>query len=332
VSLRVGLIGFGYWGPNLARVFSSTAGAELTCLAELSEERRTAAKRCHPALSITADYRKLLQDPALDAIVISTPVVSHYELARKALESGKHVLVEKPLATRTREAIELASMAERSQLTLMVDHIFLYEPAVRHLRDLVRSGALGEMLYIHGERLNFGRVQTTTNALWSLAPQDVSILLYLLEAMPVTVQATGVECLGSGFADAVFLKLTFAGGLMAHVHLSWLDPEKQRRLTLVGSRKMAVYDDTRAAKLSIFDRSATIVNNGPVLKDNGVETPELPALEPLRAMADEFVKSCLNHAAPLTGGRNGIDVVAVLEGAHDSLLKGGTPSQVGKLV
>lgn len=329
MTLRVGQVGFGYWGPNLARVFSSTRGAELTSLADVSEERRALAKKSHPALSVVADYRDLLRDPAIDAIVISTPVVTHFELARLALEARKHVLIEKPLATLAREAAELVAIAERSHLTLMVDHIFLYEPAVHHLRELVKSGALGAVRYIHGERLNFGRVQTTTNALWSLAPQDVSILLYLLDAMPVSVQASEIECLGSGFGDVVFLKLLFAGGLTAQIHVSWLDPEKQRRLTLVGSRKMAVYDDTRPAKLSIFDRSATIVNHEAVVRDGGIETPQLQSGEPLRAMAEEFVRSCLDHSAPLTGGRNGVDVVAVLEAAHQSLLNGGALQQVG---
>jgi predicted dehydrogenase len=324
--IRIGLAGLGYWGPNLARNFDDLADLVWLCDASSEVLERFGAR--YPDARTTTSFDEMLADDSLDAVVVATPVPTHYELARLALQSGKHVLVEKPLATRAREAAELASIAERSRLTLMVDHIFLYEPAVRHLRDLIGSGALGEMRYIHGERLNFGRVQTTTNALWSLAPQDVSIVLYLLDAMPVAVQANGIECLGSGFQDVVFLKLVFAGGLEAHVHVSWLDPEKQRRLTLVGSQKMAVYDDLRPAKISIFERSATVINNQPVLRDGGVETPDLPSVEPLRAMAAEFVRSCLDHAAPLTGARNGVDVVAVLEAAHESLVEGGTLRRV----
>jgi predicted dehydrogenase len=323
MTLRVGLIGFGYWGPNLARVFSSTPGVELTWVAELSEQRRAAALQRYPTVSVTPDYRAVLQDPAIDAIVISTPVVTHHALAKEALQSGKHVLVEKPLATSAVEAAELAASADQRRLTLMVDHIFLYEPAVRYLRDIVRSAALGEIRYIHAERLNFGRVQTITNALWSLAPQDVSILLYLLDAKPQAVQASGIQCMGSGVADVVFMRLFFHGGLEAHVHVSWLDPEKVRRITLVGSKKMAVYDDTSQRKLSIFDRGAAFAQSQVILHDNGVEVPEIESAEPLRTMADEFVKACLTHNAPLTGGQNGVDVVAVLEAAQDSLLGDG---------
>jgi predicted dehydrogenase len=323
MSLRVGLLGFGYWGPNLARVFSSTPGAELTHVADLNEQRCAVALQRYPTVTVTRDYRAILHDPAIDAVVISTPVVTHHALAKTALEAGKHVLVEKPLATSVAEAAELASIADQRRLTLMVDHIFLYEPAVRYLREVVRSGALGEIRYIHAERLNFGRVQTTTNALWSLAPQDVSILLYLLDAKPQAVQASGIQCIGSGVADIVFMRLFFHNGLQASVHVSWLDPTKLRRMTLVGSQKMAVYDDMSERKLSIFGRRAAFTHGEAILHDNGVEAPETESAEPLRTMADEFVKACLTHSTPLTDGWNGVDVVAVLEAAQDSLLGDG---------
>ncbi len=328
MTLRIGQIGYGYWGPNLARVFSSSPGVELRSLAELNEQRRAAALQRYPGLDVTPDYRSLLQDPAIDAIVISTPVITHYALAKQVLQAGKHVLVEKPLATSAEDARELASIAEQRGLIIMVDHIFLYEPAVRYLREVVRSGGLGELRYIHAERLNFGRVQTTTSALWSLAPQDVSILLYLLETMPQAVEARGIECTGSGVADAVFLRLLFPAGLEAQVHVSWLDPEKLRRMTLVGSQRMAVYDDMSPRKVSLFDKRAVVSQGELMVYDNGVETPEIESVEPLTTMASEFVTACLTHVPPLTGAGNGVDVVTILEAADASLRRGGLRQQL----
>jgi len=328
MTLRIGQIGYGYWGPNLARVFSSSPGVELRSLAELNEQRRAAALKRYPGLLVTPDYRSLLHDPAIDAIVISTPIITHYALTKEVLQAGKHVLVEKPLATTAEEARELASIAEQRRLTLMVDHIFLYEPAVRYLREIVRSAALGDIGYIHAERLNFGRVQTTTSALWSLAPQDISILLYVLDTMPQAVEARGIECTGSGVADAVFLRLLFPAGLEAHLHVSWLDPEKIRRMTLVGSRRMAVYDDMRPRKVSLFDKRAVVSQGELMVYDNGVETPEIESVEPLSNMASEFLTACLTHTPPLTGAASGIDVAIVLEAAEASLRGGGIRQQL----
>ncbi|MDE3090750.1 MAG: Gfo/Idh/MocA family oxidoreductase, partial [Chloroflexota bacterium] len=239
---RIGLVGYGYWGPNLARNFHALPDAHLVAVADVDAKRLDEPARLYHARTY-ADYHEFLADPTLDAVAISTPARTHFEIARAALERGKHVLVEKPLAMSSAEARELIALAEQKQRVLMVGHTFEYNPAVWKIRELVESRAIGEVYYIYANRVNLGRVQRDINALWSIAPHDISILLYVLGAMPLEVSTRGATYLSENVEDVVFVSLTFPNQILAHVHASWLDPSKVRQMTIVGSEKMIVYDD-----------------------------------------------------------------------------------------
>ena len=241
--VRIGLIGYGYWGPNLARNFHQLASAWLVACADTDAARPEEAARLYPLKQTATDYRELLENPTLDAVVVSTPARSHYEITRAALERGKHVLVEKPLAMSTAEARELADCARASDRVLMVGHTFEFNPAVWKIKELLTARSIGDLYYIYSNRVNLGRVQRDINALWSIAPHDVSILLYLLDSMPLTVSARGATYVSEKVEDVVFVLLSFPNNVIAHVHASWLDPSKTRQMTIVGSEKMIVYDD-----------------------------------------------------------------------------------------
>jgi predicted dehydrogenase len=248
--------------------------------------------------------------------------LTHYEIANEALQQGKHLFLEKPMAMTLADAVELATKADEEERTLMIDHTYEYEPAIRHLKTIVGAGDLGSIEYIHAERLNFGRVRTDTNVLWSLGPQDVSILNYVLEAKPEAVAATGVARLTPGIADVVQLRL-FYSGIEAHVHLSWWDPVCTRRLTVIGSDKMAMFDQASPGKLAIFHKQAVRTGEAIQLVDEGSERPELISVEPLAAAAEEFVRACREGRRPLSDGWSGTAVVATLAAAEDSLRAGG---------
>src|SRR5262249_4636999 len=241
LSLKVGVAGLGYWGPNLARNFEELG--TLTALCDLSDERRATFAARDPEARITAEFDELLSDDALDAIVIATPVTTHYELTHRALAAGKHVLVEKPPAMRAAEMDELVALATDRDLVLMPGHLLLYHPGVKKLKELIDAGELGEVRVIYGNRQNLGIVRTNENALWSLAVHDLSVILYLLGEDPDVVTAQGRGFVTPGVEDVVFCYLKFPSGKIAHMHLSWLDPHKMRRMTVVGSEKMAVFDD-----------------------------------------------------------------------------------------
>ncbi|HEX9076654.1 MAG TPA: Gfo/Idh/MocA family oxidoreductase, partial [Anaerolineae bacterium] len=246
---RVGLIGYGYWGPNLARNFYQLPEANLAAIADLDPKRLEEPARLYRARTY-GDYNELLADPTLEAVAISTPARTHFSIARAALEHGKHVLVEKPLAMSSTEARQLIALAERQQRVLMVGHTFEHNPAVWKIRELVEQCAIGDVYYAYCNRVNLGRVQRDINALWSIAPHDISILLYVLGAMPLQVSAHGGNYLSEDIQDVVFVTLYFPNKIMAHVHASWLDPSKTRQMTIVGADKMIVYDDVDAeAKL-----------------------------------------------------------------------------------
>jgi predicted dehydrogenase len=329
--IGVGIVGTGYWGPKHVRIFSELADARAVMAADLSEARLAAVKAQYQGLRTTTDHRELLRAPDVDAVVIAAPVSSHARLAREALLAGKHVLVEKPLAASSLECEELIRLASASGLVLMVGHTFLFNPAVLLLRQMVSSGELGAVYYAHAQRLNLGLFQRDINVLWDLAPHDLSILMYVLGVDPVAVAARGHAHVRAGIEDVAYMDLVFEDGVTAAVHASWLDPNKVRRLTLVGSKKMVVYDDVETLeKIRLYDKGIDMPppsdRFGEVqlsYRHGAISIPPVPAHEPLRLECEHFVE-CINRGAtPRADGEQGLKVVRALEKADESLALGG---------
>jgi predicted dehydrogenase len=327
--IRIGLIGFGYWGPNLARNFHQLPEAWLLACADADPGRLNEASRLYSFQQTATDYRELLDNPTLDGIVVATPARSHYQITRAALERGKHVLVEKPLAMTSAEAQELAACARAHDRVLMVGHTFQYNPAVWKIKELLTSRAIGDLYYIYSNRVNLGRVQLDINALWSIAPHDISILLYLLDSLPLTVSARGATFVSEKIEDVVFVLLTFPRNVIAHIHASWLDPSKTRQMTLVGSEKMIVYDDVDPeAKLKIYDkgvykRGAAFGEFQLKVHSGDIHIPRIDMTEPLRNECLHFIECIRDHKQPQTDAENGLRVVRVLEAAQHSLEQSG---------
>ena len=328
---RIGLIGFGYWGPNLARNFHALPDADLSAICDANPDRLAKARNLYRATTFFSSYDDLLASD-VEAIAIATPARTHYALARAALEAGKHIFVEKPLAMTVAEATELVETADRSGLVLMVGHVFEYVPAVRHIKTLLDEGAIGETYYLYSTRVNLGRIQTDINALWSIAPHDISIALYLFGQMPESVSARGARYLNGTVEDVIFLTLTFPGGVLAHVHASWLDPSKVRRMTIVGSEKMIIYDDLAAeGKVKVYDKGAVRATDPQYgeyqyrLHSGDIAIPKLPLAEPLRIECEDFISAIQTGSEPVADGRDGLRVVQVLEAAQHSLEQDGRP-------
>ena len=321
--LRVGVAGLGYWGPNLARNFAALPDCELVVCCDLSETARARVSAMLPGVKTTDDFSTLLADPDLDAIVLATPVPTHADLAVEVLRAGKHCFVEKPLAQSVADAERAVAAAEKSGRILMVGHLLEYHPGVRRLKELTKSGELGEIYYIYGNRLNLGKLRADENALWSLGAHDVSVVLALAEQEPVEVVAHGEAYVRPGVEDVVFCFLRFASGLSAHLHLSWLDPHKERRFTVVGSRRMATFDDMDLErKLTIYDKGfdEDARTYGEYITRSGdIFSPRIPNLEPLRLECEHFVACALSGERPRSDGHSGLRVVRVLETLQQSL-------------
>ena len=320
----VGLVGLGYWGPNLARNFDHLA--DLTWLCDLDEEHRASFAARYPRARVTADYAEMLADPELDAVVIATPVPTHYALAKQALEAGKHVLVEKPPAMKGVEMDELVALAAGADLVLMPGHLLLYHPGVRKLKEIVDSGDLGDMLCVYTNRQNLGIVRTNENALWSLGVHDLSVILWLIGEDPVEAVAHGRDFLTEGVEDVVFCYLRFPSGKIAHMHLSWLDPHKMRRMTVVGRDKMAVFDDME------LERKVTIYDKAPwkraetygewQTRSGDIFIPKIPTSEPLRLECEHFLRLVGGDGDRQKVAQDGAMVVRALERLTDSLRDG----------
>ena len=323
--VSVGVVGLGYWGPNLARAFDGLPQAELAWLCDARPETRLALKPRFPNARMTSEYADLLDDDSLDAVVIATPSPTHHELALQALEADKHVFVEKPLALSYAHALELVRVAEQRQRCLMVGHVMLFHPAVRKLKELLDRGELGDIFYLYSNRQNLGKVRQDENALWSLGAHDIAVLLYLLEDQPVEVSARGESYVQPGIPDVVFCYLKFATGISAHLHLSWLDPHKLRRLTVVGSERMAVVDDMEPErKLTLYEKSATPRPTGDFgeyvqVRFGDIICPRLPNDEPLRVECEYFVSAVRSGAFTSTRARESASVVEILEALQRSL-------------
>ena len=323
MSVSVGVVGLGYWGPNLARNFDALPGARLAWLCDGDDERLARLSESFPSARATGSYDELLADPELDAVVVATPVPTHADLARRALEAGKHVFVEKPLAQSVADAEAVVATAEESGLTLMVGHLLEYHPGLVRLKELVDSGDLGDVHYIYGNRVNLGKVRADENALWSLGAHDVSVLLRLAEEEPVQCHAFGESYVRDGVEDVVFCYLRFPSGVAAHLHLSWLDPHKERRFTVVGSRRMATFDDMAIEqKLTVYDKGVDqpYKSYGEYIARSGdVWSPSIPNDEPLRLECSHFLECVVSGATPRSDGESGLRVVRVLDELQRSL-------------
>lgn len=334
--ITVAQIGCGYWGPNLLRNFSANPKCRVKWLADQSEQRQAYVHENYPQTQTTSEAETVINDPEVDAVVVATPASTHFELAKSCLKAGKHVLVEKPLAMFTKEADELVELAASAQKTLMVGHSFLYNAAVNYAKNLVDNGELGETYYMYSQRLNLGQVRTDVNAWWNLAPHDVSILLYLMNGeMPVAVTAHGIDYIQPGIEDVVFATMTWQNGVTAHVHVSWLDPGKIRRMTLVGSRKMVVYDDVSDDKIKVFDKGVDRIpkagermdydnfNSYQILHRTGdIFIPKINFQEPLKVEINHFLDCVNTGETPITGPKHARDVVAIMEMVQNALDQG----------
>jgi predicted dehydrogenase len=317
----VAVVGLGYWGPNLARNFDELGALAALCDLDASLRERVAAR--HPNARVYADYDELLADDSLDAVVIATPVPTHYALAKQALAAGKHALVEKPPAMRGSEMEELVELAAERQRVVMPGHLLLYHPGVQKLKELIDAGELGEVLCVYGNRQNLGKIRRDENALWSLGVHDLSVVLYLLDEEPSEVIAHGRDFLTEGVEDVVFCYLRFPSGRIAHMHLSWLDPHKMRRITVVGREKMVVFDDMDIdRKVTIYDKApeSAPTSYGEWLTRTGdVFSPKLPNVEPLKLECQAFLGLMDGDGNAQRIAEDGLTVVRTLERLQSSL-------------
>jgi predicted dehydrogenase len=319
--IRVGLAGLGYWGPNLARNFDDLA--ELTWLCDLSPDLLDQFGARYPNTRTTTRFDGLLEDETLQAVIVATPVASHYELARRALAAGKHVFVEKPPALSAVEADELVSLAEERGLVLLPGHLLLYHPGIEKLKELIDSGELGDVLYLYGNRQNLGQIRKDENALWSLGVHDLSVMLHLIGEEPTELWARGESFIHEGVEDVVFCYLRFPSGVVAHMHLSWLDPHKMRKITVVGRNKMAVFDDMDLErKITVYDKGTEqrAESYGEWRTRTGdIYIPKIPNDEPLRLECRHFLSLVAGDGDPTAAAREGAVVVRVLEQLQHSL-------------
>ncbi len=329
--VRVAIVGLGYWGPNLARNVSDLSDSELSWICDTEEPKLRALARRYPKARRTRDFDDVLGDESLDAVVIATPVSTHYELSRAALEAGKHVFVEKPLAGSSLDALELMRLAAERNLTLMPGHTFLYSPPVNLIRDLIVSGGLGSVYFVSTSRVNLGLHQSDVSVVWDLAPHDFSILRYWFDAVPTRVAAFSRACILPGIADVAFIDLEFDSGMIGHVELSWLAPSKLRRTAVVGSERMVVYDDTSSEPVRIFD--AGVIPPNPqsfgeyhlTYRTGEIISPPVSAIEPLAAELADFCSSIQSGRSLRSSAQIGLDVIRMVEAVDRSLEEQGAP-------
>jgi predicted dehydrogenase len=322
-TIRVGVVGLGYWGPNLARNFAAIPGVELAWLCDASVEARERLQVAFPTARATAELADLLGDETLDAVVLATPVPTHAELAIAVAQGGKHCFVEKPLATNAADAQRAVDAAEAAGKILMVGHLLEYHPAVTKLKELIDGEELGGLYYIYGNRLNLGKLRADENALWSLGAHDVSVALHLIGEEPVECLAHGASYVREGVQDVVFCYLRFPSGVVAHLHLSWLDPHKERRITVVGAQKMATFDDMLIeGKLTIYDKGFdedTRSWGEYIARSGDTFSPRISNREPLRIECEHFIECIRSGATPRSDGHSGLRVVRVLEQLQHAL-------------
>lgn len=325
--LRMAQIGVGYWGPNLLRNLMSNARCQLKTVIDLSQDRCDYVRRMYPSVQVNSVVESAFNDPQVDAIIISTPVSTHYELAKRALNAGKHILVEKPMATTVDEITDIGRLASRSSLVAMAGHTFLYNPAVRHVKSMIDSGDIGEVRYIYSQRLNLGRIRTDVDVLWNLAPHDISIIQYWVgDAPPISVSVRGINFIQKGINDVAFMNLIYPNNIMANIHVSWLDPRKIRCMTIVGSKRMIVYDDVSENKIAIFDKGIDVKAKLGTNMDydfmpfpsiryrsGDILLPKINCEEPLKIEIDHFIDCIEKKEECITGIPHAREVVRILE-------------------
>ena len=336
-GLKIGIIGAGYWGPNLVRNFMLQKDVKAIAVADLQEQRRKFISDRYPTVTTFADAGELIGDKSFDAVVIATPVDMHFPLAEQALKAGKHVLLEKPMCASTEECDKLLALADKNKLTLMVDHTFLYTGAVRRIMQLVKAGELGDILYFDSVRVNLGLFQHDVNVIWDLAPHDVSIMDAVIGQKATSVSAVGLSHSNMPIENIAYVSVTFAGSAIAHFHVNWLAPVKVRTTLIGGTKKMIVYDDTEMSeKVKIYEyQGLKIETDVEKIRQNLVQprigdmyAPRIEPTEALFLVAKEFVDSIREQRAPLTDGEAGRRVVRILEAANASLAQGGKPVAV----
>lgn len=337
-ELSVAITGVGRWGNNLLRNFASAPRCRLATICDLDEETLRRQAAAYPEATATVQFDAVLGDASIDAVVIATKAVTHHALAKQALEAGKHVYVEKPLAMSVAEAKDLAQTADRVGRKLMVGHLMIYHPCLSMLRQMIDSEELGQVYYIYCHRVNLGVVRQDENAWWSLAPHDVSMICHLFDADPVTVAANGQCYLQPGIEDVVFAVLNFADGRTAHVHVSWLDPHKIRKVTIVGSKRMVTFDDVEAAeKIRIYDKGAEVEQSfesyaqAITIRTGDIRIPKVDLREPLKLEVQHFVDAVLDDQPIRTDGAEGVRVVRVLQAGSESLKRGGEPVETAEV-
>jgi predicted dehydrogenase len=329
--INIAVVGAGAWGKNHVRVFSEIPNVRLKYICDSDPSRLTQLQKLYPHSEMVEGAAPILQDPEIKGVVIASSAISHYPLAKASLLAGKDVLVEKPMAMKSEEAKEMAEIAERERRILMVGHLLVYHPVVDRLREMVCSGAMGKIYYIYTQRVNLGVIRQDENALWSFAPHDISVILYLIDEEPVAVTAHGESYIQKGIEDVVFVSLRFSDGKMANIHLSWLDPHKLRKVTIVGSEKMVVFDDMESSeKLKIYDKGVKNLSYDTYgeylsLRFGDITIPNVKMVEPLRAEAEHFIQCIESRKEPKTGGRDGLRVINILMAAQQSLANKGAP-------
>ncbi len=338
-AIGVGVIGYGYWGPNLARNLAETPECDLIAIAELKVELANLARKRHPAALVSEKTRDLINHPKVDAVVIATPVLTHHALALEALRAGKHVLVTKPLAQTSEQCLELIAEAARRRLTLMVDHTFVYTGAVRKIKELISKGELGDIYYYDSVRVNLGLFQHDGNVIWDLAVHDLSIMDYVLPSKPRAVSATGMAHVPRGLENTAYLTLFFDGNIIAHVHSNWLSPVKVRRTLIAGSRRMIVYDDLEPSeKIKVYDKGITLNGDSESVykmlvgyRTGDMWAPQIDIAEALRVEAKHFADCVANSRKPQTDGESALRTIRLLEAATQSMAAQGRPVEVPSL-
>ena len=333
--IRVGVVGCGHWGPNHIRVFNQLPNSRVTICADLDEGRLKAIKASFPSVHVTKEYHEIMHSPEVDAVCIATPTSTHFALTKEAIECGKHVFCEKPLTLIPEECLRLKKLAEEKQRVLMVGHIFIFNKGINRLRDYIQSGELGTIQYAHSERTNLGPFRYDVNALWDLAPHDISIFNYLFDAAPISVSARGHKCLGPQLEDLAFASLEYPRNILVNVHVSWLDPRKVRQITIVGDKKMVIWDDLdNVGPIKLYDkhveRTSTFYETYGefqlLSREGSITIPHIPAHEPLKLQAQYFIDHVeKNEPTPLVDAQKAYEVVSTLCAIQNSMGQNGAP-------
>ena len=338
-QINIGVVGCGYWGPNLIRNFRSVPECHVKLACDRDQKRLAYVKQLYPEINTTTDYEVLINDTEIDAICIATPVWTHFELAKKSLEAGKHTFVEKPMASNVSQCRELVELADRNMLILMTGHTFIYSAPIRKIKEIVACGDIGKLLYISSQRMNLGLFQKDINTAWDLAPHDISIILYIMETQVASVNCQGEAHINPGIEDVTNMSLMFTNKGFATIQNSWLDPNKVRRMTFVGSKRMILYDDNEPLeKIKIYDKRVEVPPHYDTFAEfhyayhyGDMYAPYLKQIEPLKVQCEHFL-DCINTGTePISSGWDGLHVVEVLEAASESLKRGGAKVEISEI-